>query len=47
MKVFFDTNVYIAEALLGETAEALLAATESAGWRFTAARLFSKRSSGS
>ena len=29
MKVFFDTNVYIAEALLGEAAEALLSATSS------------------
>ncbi len=33
MKIFFDTNVYVAEALLGETAERLLAATEKAGWR--------------
>jgi putative PIN family toxin of toxin-antitoxin system len=33
MKVFFDTNVYVAEALLGETAAELLAATEQAGWR--------------
>jgi putative PIN family toxin of toxin-antitoxin system len=36
MKVFFDTNVYVAEALLGETAERLLAATEKAGWRIYA-----------
>src|SRR5262249_7233480 len=36
MKVFFDTNVYVAEALLGETAEQLLAATEKAGWRIYA-----------
>jgi hypothetical protein len=28
VKVFFDTNVYVAEALLGETATELLAATE-------------------
>lgn len=33
MKVFFDTNVYVAEALLGETAERLLAATTKAAWR--------------
>ena len=33
MKIFFDTNVYIAEALLGETAEELVAATERAAWR--------------
>jgi len=33
MKVFFDTNVYVAEALLGEGAEEMLAATESADWR--------------
>ena len=33
MKVFFDTNVYIAEALLGEGAVAMLSATERAGWR--------------
>jgi putative PIN family toxin of toxin-antitoxin system len=33
MKVFFDTNVYVAEALLGETAAELLAATERASWR--------------
>jgi putative PIN family toxin of toxin-antitoxin system len=33
MKVVFDTNVYVAEALLGEAAEAMLAATEKAQWR--------------
>jgi putative PIN family toxin of toxin-antitoxin system len=33
MKVFFDTNVYVAEALLGETAEALVTATLQASWR--------------
>ena len=38
MKIFFDTNVYIAEALLGETAEELLAATEQASWRIHASR---------
>ncbi|MFQ5732170.1 MAG: PIN domain-containing protein [Planctomycetaceae bacterium] len=33
MKVLFDTNVYIAEALLGEAAETMLAVTERASWR--------------
>jgi putative PIN family toxin of toxin-antitoxin system len=33
MKIFFDTNVYVAEALLGEAAEEMLAATEEASWR--------------
>jgi putative PIN family toxin of toxin-antitoxin system len=33
MKVFFDTNVYVAEALLGEMAEQILEATERASWR--------------
>ncbi len=33
MKVFFDTNVYVAEALLGESAEAMLTATTAASWR--------------
>lgn len=33
MKVFFDTNVYIAEALLGEAAETLLSATVKVSWR--------------
>ena len=33
MKVFFDTNVYIAEALLGQAAERILAATVAASWR--------------
>ena len=32
MKVFFDANVYVAEALCG-AAEEMLAATERAGWR--------------
>jgi predicted nucleic acid-binding protein len=36
MKIFFDTNVYIAEALLGEAAEEMLAATEKASWRIYA-----------
>lgn len=33
MKVLFDTNVYIAEALLGATASTLLDTTIKAGWR--------------
>src|SRR5258708_5090427 len=33
MKVFPDTCVYAAEALLGEGAEQMLEATERAGWR--------------
>jgi putative PIN family toxin of toxin-antitoxin system len=33
VKVFFDTNVYVAEALLGQVAEQLLEVTERAGWR--------------
>jgi putative PIN family toxin of toxin-antitoxin system len=33
MKVFFDTNVYVAEALLGETAEEIVSATSQARWR--------------
>ena len=33
MKVFFDTNVYVAEALLGGAAERIVAATREAKWR--------------
>jgi predicted nucleic acid-binding protein len=33
MKVFFDTNVYIAEALLGRAAERMVVATIAARWR--------------
>lgn len=33
MKVFFDTNIYVAEALLGAAAEQMLHATEKARWR--------------
>lgn len=33
MKVFFDTNVYVAEVLLGRAASLLVEATASAGWR--------------
>ena len=32
MKVFFDTNVYVAEALLGRAAERMLAATRKGSW---------------
>jgi len=33
MKVFFDTNVYVAEALLGSAAERMVEATSNASWR--------------
>ena len=33
MKVFFDTNVYVAEALLGEAAVRMFDATVQANWR--------------
>src|SRR5436309_2678938 len=33
MKIFFDTNVYVAEALLGKATEEMLSATERASWR--------------
>jgi putative PIN family toxin of toxin-antitoxin system len=33
MKVFFDSNAYIAEALLGGAAEQMIAATIAARWR--------------
>lgn len=33
MRIFFDTNVYIAEALLGGAAEQMVAATLKARWR--------------
>src|SRR5437762_2390750 len=36
MKVFPDTCVYAAEALLGAAAEQMLEATEKAGWRIYA-----------
>jgi len=36
MKIFVDTNVYVAEALLGEAAEDMVAATERASWRIYA-----------
>ena len=33
MKVFFDTSVYVAEALLGDAAARMLKATARASWR--------------
>jgi len=33
MKIFFDTNVYVAEALLGQAAEQMLEATRRSSWR--------------
>src|SRR5262245_9071181 len=33
MKVFFDTNVYVAEALLGDAARRMLEATSKVAWR--------------
>jgi predicted nucleic acid-binding protein len=36
MKIFFDTNVYVAETLLGEAAAEMLAVTEKASWRICA-----------
>lgn len=33
MKVFFDTNVYVAEAILGGAAERMVEATRQASWR--------------
>ncbi len=33
MKIFFDTNVYIAEALLGSPAELMVSVTTKASWR--------------
>lgn len=36
MKVFLDTNVYVAEALLGRAAERMIRATRKASWRIYA-----------
>jgi uncharacterized protein len=36
MKVVFDANVYVAEALLGQAASQMVAATERAAWRIYA-----------
>lgn len=33
MKVFFDSNVYVAEAILGGGARRMIRATERAQWR--------------
>jgi putative PIN family toxin of toxin-antitoxin system len=33
MKIFFDSNVYVAEALLGEGAETIMKAVTHAHWR--------------
>lgn len=43
MKVFFDTNVYVAEALLGQAAEQMLEATRRAAGEFTRVHIFSKK----
>jgi predicted nucleic acid-binding protein len=36
VKVFFDTNVYVAEALLGQVAEEVVETTERTSWRIYA-----------
>jgi putative PIN family toxin of toxin-antitoxin system len=36
MKIFFDTNVYVGEALLGQAAERMIEATLDARWRIYA-----------
>src|SRR5438034_4364116 len=38
MKIFFDTNVLVADALLGEAAMRMLDATEQARWRIFTSR---------
>ncbi len=38
MKIFFDTNVYVAEALLGRAAEQMLDATMRGSWRIYTSR---------
>jgi len=38
VKVFFDTNVYVAEALLGDAATQMIAATSTASWRIYSSR---------
>ncbi len=38
MKVLFDTNVYVAEALLGEAAQRIIAAVVAARWRVYVSR---------
>ena len=45
MKVFFDTNVYVAEALLGGGAAQMVAATIESRWRiFTSGYVLDERS---
>jgi hypothetical protein len=39
MKVFFDTNVYVAEALLGEAAEEMVALPNGRDGAFSSARI--------
>ncbi|HWB54155.1 MAG TPA: hypothetical protein VG722_08180 [Tepidisphaeraceae bacterium] len=36
MKIFFDTNVYVAETLLGKGAQRIIQATIDASWRICA-----------
>ena len=38
MKVFFDSNVYISEALVGGAAKKMIAATRVAKWRILCSR---------
>lgn len=38
MKIFLDTNVYIAEALLGKAAEKMVQATVASSWRLFTTR---------
>jgi uncharacterized protein len=38
MKVVFDTNVYVAEALDGDTARRIIASTDRAAWRIYISR---------
>jgi len=33
MRIFFDTNVYVAEAILGQAAERMVEATQQGSWR--------------
>lgn len=43
MKVFLDSNVYVAETLLGRGAERIISATVKARGEFTAAGINSKK----
>ena len=40
MKILFDTNVYVSEAMRGRTATLIIQATERAGWRIYASTYF-------